>query len=84
MANCQKCKSTRIVAMYGKVSDRCHASIGDNEHEGYVPNDLGVGGGDDLDFEYCLDCGQIQGDFPMQPSQLESGGSDESDPDYDE
>lgn len=83
MSRCQKCKSDRVISMYGKVSDMCHASIGDMEHEGYVPSDLGVGGGDDLDFELCLDCGQIQGEFPLPITQLERGDND-SDPEYDE
>jgi len=68
---CQKCKSDRIVNLYGKVSDLCVCSIGEKEHEGYVPDDLGVGGGDDIQFEYCADCGQIQGEFPLQPTDLE-------------
>lgn len=30
----------------------------------YVDSRLGVGSGDDVEFRYCLDCGQIQGAFP--------------------
>ena len=71
--SCQSCKSTRIVSMYGKTSDLCVASIGENEHEGYVPGDLGVGGGDDLQFEYCADCGQIQGEWPLPQTRIERG-----------
>ena len=75
---CQACKSDRIIHMYGKVSDLCVVTIGENEHDGNVPNDLGVGGGDDIEFSYCADCGQIQGDFPLQPTKLEAQ-NDEND-----
>jgi hypothetical protein len=68
---CQRCKSERIVNISGKVSDLCFARIGDHEHDGYVPDDLGVGGGDYLDFGLCLDCGQLQGEFPREPTELE-------------
>ncbi len=35
------------------------------EINGYVPYDLNIGGGDYIEFKYCLDCGQIQGTFPI-------------------
>lgn len=34
-------------------------------HDGYVPDGLGIGGGDYLNFSFCLDCGQMQGEFPV-------------------
>jgi hypothetical protein len=39
---------------------------------GYVPRDLGVGGGDDVEFDYGLDCGRIQGKFPLATTELET------------
>ena len=69
--NCQRCGSTRIADVYGKCSDLCVVEIGDNEHDGYVPSDMGIGGGDDISFNVCLDCGQIQGKFPLPPTELE-------------
>ena len=76
---CQKCKSERVASASGKVSDMFHWSSGDYQHDGYVPEGLGVGGGDYFEVEYCLDCGQMQGKFPvtvaavteMQIEQLE-------------
>ena len=79
MSNCQNCKSDRIVSMYGKVSDLCSVAIGENEHQGFVPDDMGVGGGDDLDFEYCADCGQLQGEFPLHQMKLERDSDDSID-----
>jgi hypothetical protein len=43
---------------------------GGHEH-GYVPSNLGIGGGDDVQLAYRLDCGQIQGQFPLPPTQME-------------
>jgi hypothetical protein len=40
------------------------------DYFGYVPSCLGVGEGDYVEFEYCLDCGQIMGKFPVEvPSE---------------
>lgn len=68
---CQKCQSSRVAEVGGKCSDLCHASLGDRSHNGYVPDDLGVGGGDYLDVTYCLDCGYLQGKWPLPKSKLE-------------
>lgn len=47
--------------------------IGDKEHDGYVLGDFGIGGGDYMEMELCLDCGQMQGDFPLPETALEAG-----------
>lgn len=69
-----KCGSERIASLSGKTSDCCFTSIGGNEVDGYVPRDMGVGGGDYIDLTYCLDCGQIQGKFPLPLCDLEQKG----------
>ena len=51
----------------------CSVDLGGRRRHGYVPRDLGVGGGDDVHFTYCLDCGQIQGRFPVPPTRTEAG-----------
>ena len=63
--SCRECQSERIVSVLGHCVDRFVARYKDKEYEGYVPHDLNIGGGDDMDFEYCLDCGMIQDDFPI-------------------
>jgi hypothetical protein len=68
---CQKCEGERIVNINAKCSDLCFASIGDKEKDGYVPDDMGVGGGDYVEFSMCLECGQVQGNFPLPKSRLE-------------
>jgi len=64
--SCQRCKSERIASISSKSSDLNYIELGDREHNGYVPGDLGIGGGDYIQFNWCLDCGQIQGEFPVE------------------
>ena len=66
MQTCQKCKSDRILVVNGKTSDLCFALFKDKEHEGYVPEKLNIGGGDYLEFSVCLECGQLQGKWPVK------------------
>jgi len=69
---CQSCGSERVASVYAKCNDLCAVTLGEHEHDGYVPSDMGLGSGDDgVEFEYCLDCGQLQSDFPLQPTKLE-------------
>ena len=68
---CQSCGRTeRIAFVSGKVDDGC--CFESNElfkPSYYVPVNMGIGGGSYIEFKYCLDCGQIQGEFPI-PIQL--------------
>jgi hypothetical protein len=43
----------------------CSFQADEIETNDYVPERVGIGGGDYVAFEYCLDCGQIQGRFPI-------------------
>ena len=54
-----KCGSDRILFVSGKVSDMCFMQQGEVEHNGYVVSGLRVGCGDYLEFDVCLDCGQL-------------------------
>ncbi len=68
---CQRCASNRIAEISAKCSDLCFIKIpGFKEHDGYVPNSLNIGGGDFVRLELCLDCGQVQGEFPITDSAL--------------
>lgn len=75
--SCKTCKSTRIATVGAKCSDLCDVSLGDADKDGYVPSDMGIGGGDNIEFKWCLNCGQIQGKFPLPTTILE--GSDDPD-----
>lgn len=70
--NCQECESSRIAEISGKVKDMCVVSIRDDVHDGYVPGDLNIGEGDYLTFKVCLTCGQMQGDYPLERSTMET------------
>lgn len=75
---CQRCGSKRVIGVSGKCSDSFsamrHYDDGTfQEKIGYVPEDLGIGEDKYMDFDYCLDCGQIQGQFPLPETLLEKG-----------
>lgn len=65
------CKCERIMSVSGKTSDCCGVSLGDKYCDGYVPYDIRIGGGDYLEFKFCVDCGKIQGKFPIPEEALE-------------
>ncbi len=66
MKNCKNCNSVRIVSVSAKCSDLCFFETIGFESDGYVPSNFGIGGGDYVEFDYCLECGQIQGEFPIK------------------
>ncbi len=68
---CKKCGSNRVAIVNGKTSDMCQVILAGNDQDGYVPHDMNIGGGDYLEFEYCLQCGQMQGQFPLPPCEME-------------
>lgn len=69
---CKGCGSERIASVIGKVSDCCTIEIDGKEKTDYVPRDMGIGGGDYLRFSYCLGCGQMIGQFPVGPTDIEN------------
>jgi hypothetical protein len=76
---CQRCKSKRVISVNAKCSDLCVCSIAGHERDGYVPRDVvfGKGGfGDYVEFDLCLDCGQMQGEYPQPEMALERGEAD--------
>lgn len=72
---CQKCGSKRVATICGKCSDMCFTSIKGKEQDGYSPTDMGLKNsyGDYVEFNWCLDCGQIQGQWPVPTCELEEG-----------
>lgn len=70
--NCQKCNSSRVVMVSAKCSDLCVVKISNQTHNGYVPHDMGIGGGDYVEIDLCLDCGHVQGEWPVPDTELES------------
>jgi len=81
---CDSCDSIRLASVEAKCSDCCDVQVGSANHSGYVPNDIGIGGGDYIEIDYCLDCGKIQGDFPLESSRLEENEDYDDDDDDDD
>jgi len=68
--NCKVCESDRIASVSSKASDLSVFQYHNIEHDGYLPDDVGIGGGDYCEFDYCLDCGMIQADFPISDETI--------------
>jgi len=63
--DCQSCGNDAIVNISAKCSDCFGLSAAHIDYDGYVPENIGIGGGDYVEFAYCTTCGQIQGEFPV-------------------
>jgi hypothetical protein len=68
--NC--CEHPIVIIVQAKCSDMCAVDVVDGktevplfEHDGYVPRNLGIGGGDYVSFDFCATCGQMMGSFPI-------------------
>lgn len=77
--SCQKCGNSRVARVFAHSRDCNDFEINGNEHNGYVPSDMGIGRSDDVSFSYCLECGQIQGTFPLPKCELEIASHDNED-----
>jgi hypothetical protein len=51
-----------------KCSDLCFITLGEKEHDGYVPYGFGIGGGDMIFIAVCMNCGMLQGTWPNNSS----------------
>ena len=73
MCDNPNCKSDRIALINGKTSDLCQFSYKDIDVDGYVPQGIIIGDGgygDYITFNFCLECGKIQGKFPISDKQV--------------
>lgn len=70
--SCDKCNSERVIIAQGHCNDCFCLFQGEKQYFGYVPEDIGIGCGDDVYFKYCLNCGKIQGEFPLPLSKFET------------
>ena len=69
---CQRCGSERILEISAKCSDLCCTRVAhlDIEKDGYVPDFHFAEYGDYLQPTICLECGQVQGKFPITDAQV--------------
>lgn len=68
---CQTCRSVRLVKVIAKTSEFCMIELWGQRHVGSVPHDMNIGNEEYLEFQYCLHCGQLQGEFPLPTTALE-------------
>ena len=69
--SCKICKGNRVMLVNAKCSDCCQVNLDGKDKVGYVPSEFGIGGGDYIEFDLCLDCGRIQGSFPVEQAAIE-------------
>lgn len=74
---CARCLSTRIISVNSKSSDCNLVTMPntDKQHQGYVPDDMNIGGGNYLYISYCAQCGHMFGKWPIEPTNLEISGN---------
>jgi hypothetical protein len=67
---CQACGSRRLAGISAKCSDYCMVDIDGEKRIGSLPPELQLGSESDyIDFTFCLECGRIQGEFPIRFEQ---------------
>ncbi len=75
MCDDNNCNSQRVAHVDAKCSDMCTFDFPGEypQHNSYVPGSMNIGpkNGDYVDFRYCLDCGKIQGQFPVTEEHIE-------------
>lgn len=77
--NCDSCKSERVFEVGGKSSDRNNWTYKNGpEGSGYLPHVPNVCGGDYYDLSVCLNCGKVQGKFPVESEELETGPAEKA------
>ena len=65
MPQCQRCNSDRVLSLNGKTADMCCSRFKGERRDDYPPRVKGLGGGDYISVEVCLECGQVQGEWPQ-------------------
>ncbi|MGA9768182.1 MAG: hypothetical protein WBV94_04025 [Blastocatellia bacterium] len=69
---CHGCGSNRRAFVRAACRREFKATVGNHAtQDGYVPGDMGIGTHMTIEFNYCLDCGKIGGNFPLPETGLE-------------
>ena len=74
--SCDLCNSIRVLEIDSKASD-CHGWVYmGRDGDGYAPHVPNVCGGDYVHLLVCLDCGKVQGKFPVVSEDLAESAED--------
>lgn len=74
MDRCDKCNSTRLLAASTFCCNALNLVFQETQYTGYVPEGYNIGESiKQLEFTYCMDCGKMQGTFPMPMTKMEIG-----------
>ncbi len=71
---CQTCGGNKIIRVNAICADSCIFVCPNHDiHNdvGFVPGEVGIGGGTSIDLTLCLDCGQLQGNWPKELPEKE-------------
>lgn len=70
--NCQRCNSDKILNFSAKCSDQFSCTYKGEGYRGLVPQGIGINDqyGDFVEGDLCLNCGQVQGKFPLPDPKL--------------
>jgi len=76
--NCDKCSSSRLLNVYVQGRDTHSLSYQGLEYNGYMKEGLGLYGnyGDAIDFQICMQCGKVQGNFPKEEETIKEALTD--------
>ncbi len=70
MCDSNVCNSKRIFLISAKSSDCNICIFNGKERDGYAPLVNNVCSGDYVDISVCLDCGKVQGKFPVEDPEI--------------
>lgn len=61
------CDNKQVIGIMAKCSDQCYLAFPDGtDADGYVPENMNIGGGDYIRIHFCMNCGQMAGKFPVE------------------
>lgn len=80
MIKCTECGGKRVASFTADIPNGCHIELSGKSYEGdEIPDDIGLGSGTTIEFEYCLECGILSGDFPLEETSIEAEEEAEGD-----
>lgn len=65
---CQKCNSENLAHI--EASEQLVIDYKDRKYVGKVPMEIELGNEEGIEFTYCINCGQIQGTFPITDEDM--------------